>query len=74
MNADWLILPSRLSYNWLHMHTEKNLLAATGIRFSPFLTFCLLIGVPRQISWPYEGHSEIELREIKGIQPILQAN
>ena len=55
------------------MHTEKNLLAATGFGFLPFLAFCLLIGVPQQTAWPYEGHSEIELREMKAGQPIFQA-
>jgi len=53
--------------------TEKNVFAATGFRILPFLDFCLLIGVPRQTAWLCEGHSEIELREMKACQPIFQA-
>ena len=44
------------------MDTQKYFFAATGFRFSPFLAFCLLLGVPQQTAWLYEGHSEIELR------------
>lgn len=55
------------------MDTEKNVFAPTGFRFLPFLAFCLLIGVPRQTAWLYEGHSEIELREMKASQPSFQA-
>lgn len=42
----------------------------SGFKFLPSLAFCLLIEVPQQIAWLYEGHSVIELREMTATEPF----
>lgn len=52
------------------METVKKCFATAGFKFLPSLAFCLLIEVPQQIAWLYEGHSVIELREMTATEPF----